>query len=44
MSKGQKLNYISNMLKAMQADGWLTKNESGKRWIVTEKGVKELES
>lgn len=44
MNKDQKLNYITNMLKAMQAAGWLTKNESGKRWIITEKGAKELES
>lgn len=44
MNKDQKLNYITNMLKAMQAAGWLTKNDSGKRWIITEKGAKELES
>lgn len=44
MTKTQKLNYITNMLKAMQASGWLTKNESGKRWLLTAKGMDEFRS
>lgn len=42
MTKTQKLNYITNMLKAMQASGWLKKNESGKRWLITTKGIDEF--
>lgn len=44
MTKTQKLNYITNMLKAMQASGWLTKNESGKRWLITRNGMDEFRS
>lgn len=44
MTKIQKLNYITNMLKVMQASGWLTKNESGKRWLITPQGLDELKS
>lgn len=44
MAKTQKLNYITNMLKSMQASGWLTKNESGKRWLITPNGLDELKS
>ncbi len=43
MNNDQKLNHITNMLKVMQKAGWLTKNESGKRWLITSKGVNELE-
>lgn len=43
MTKTQKLNYITNMLKSMQASGWITKNNSGKRWLITENGLKQLE-
>ena len=44
MNKSQKLNHVSNMLKAMQADGLLTKTESGKQWLLTAKGKVELEA
>lgn len=44
MTKTQKLNYITNMLKGMQASGWLTKNESGKRWLITPNGMDEFRS
>lgn len=42
MNTTQKLNYITNMLKSMQASGWLTKNETGKRWIITKEGLDQL--
>ena len=44
MNKSQKLNHVSNMLKAMQADGLLIKTESGKQWLITAKGKVELEA
>jgi ATP-dependent DNA helicase RecG len=44
MSKEQKLNYITNMLKSMFASGWLEKDECGKRWKITSLGTKEFES
>lgn len=44
MSKTQKLNYISNMLKEMQSEGFLEKTKSGKAWLITPKGRLELES
>lgn len=43
MSRTQKLNYLTNMLKAMQASGWITKNDSGKRWLITTNGLVQLE-
>ncbi len=43
MNKTQKLNFITNMLKSMQASGSLTKNESGKRWLITKVGLAQLE-
>lgn len=42
MNKTQKLNYITNMLKSMQASGWLTTNDTGKRWIITKEGLDQL--
>lgn len=44
MNKSQKLNHVSNMLKAMQAGGLLTKTDSGKQWLITTKGKAELET
>lgn len=44
MTKTQKLNHVSNMLRAMQADGLLTKNESGKHWLITPEGRLKCES
>lgn len=44
MTKTQKLNHISNMLKAMQSDGLLEKTESGKVWLITSEGRLELEA
>ncbi len=43
MNSSQKLNYITNMLKSLQTSGWLTKNESGKRWLITDAGLEQLE-
>lgn len=42
MNKNQKLNYLTNMLKSMQASGWLTTNDTCKRWIITKEGLDQL--
>jgi ATP-dependent DNA helicase RecG len=44
MSKVQKQNYISNMLKSMFASGWLEKDECGKRWKITDLGAKKFDT
>lgn len=44
LTREQKLNQVSNMLKSMQSNQWLTKTDSGKRWVITEPGKVELES
>ncbi len=44
LNKDQKLTHITNLLKSMQASGWLTKNESGKRWQITKMGLAQLDS
>lgn len=43
MTKTQKLNHVSHMLRDMQTDGLLKKNASGKSWLITTKGKQELE-
>ena len=43
MTKTQKLNHVSHMLRDMQTDGLLKKNDSGKSWLITPKGIQELE-
>ena len=43
MTKTQKLNHVSHMLRDMQSDGLLKKNDSGKSWLITPKGMQELE-
>lgn len=43
MTKTQKLNHVSHMLRDMQTDGLLKKNDSGKSWLITPKGRQELE-
>lgn len=43
MTKTQKLNHVSHMLRDMQSDGLLKKNDSGKSWLITPKGIQELE-
>ena len=43
MTKTQKLNHVSHMLRDMQTDGLLKKNDSGKSWLITPKGIHELE-
>lgn len=43
MTKTQKLNHLSHMLRDMQTDGLLKKNDSGKSWLITPKGIQELE-
>lgn len=42
MTKTQKLNHVSHMLRDMQSDGLLKKNDSGKSWLITPKGIQEL--
>ena len=43
MTKTQKLNHVSHMLRDMQTDGLLKKNDRGKSWLITPKGIQELE-
>lgn len=42
LTRKQKLDHVSNMLRAMQADGLLVKTDNGKAWLITTKGVLEL--
>lgn len=44
MTKKQKLDHVSNMLRAMQANGFLVKTDNGKAWLITTKGKLELEA
>ncbi len=44
MTRKQKLDHISNMLRAMQANGSLVKTDNGKAWLITTKGMQELEA
>ena len=39
LTRKQKLDHVSNMLRAMQADGLLVKTDNGKAWLITTKGV-----
>ena len=43
MTKTQKLDYVSNMLRTMMAEGLLEKNGSGRAWRITTKGRSEIE-
>ncbi|MDE5997726.1 MAG: putative DNA binding domain-containing protein [Muribaculaceae bacterium] len=43
MTKTQKLDYVSNMLRTMMAVGLLEKNDSGRAWRITLKGRSEIE-
>lgn len=43
MTKTQKLDYVSNMLRAMMAEGLLKKNDSGRAWRITSRGKTEIE-
>lgn len=42
MTRKQKLDHVSNMLRAMQANGFLVKTDNGKAWLITTKGIQEL--
>ncbi len=44
MTKKQKLDHVSNMLRAMQANGFLVKTDNGKAWLITTKGMQELDA
>lgn len=44
LTRTQKLDHVSNMLRSMYANGLLAKTENGKRWIITSKGMLELEA
>lgn len=44
MTRKQKLDHVSNMLRAMQANGFLVKTDNGKAWLITIKGMQELEA
>lgn len=44
MTRKQKLDHVSNMLRAMQANGFLVKTDNGKAWLITSKGRQELEA
>ncbi|MDE6336287.1 MAG: putative DNA binding domain-containing protein [Muribaculaceae bacterium] len=43
LTKTQKLDYVSHMLRNMQSDNMLAKTDNGKQWIITPKGKSELE-
>ena len=43
MTKTQKLDYVSNMLRTMMAEGLLEKNGSGRAWRITTKVRSEIE-
>lgn len=42
MTKTQKLNHISNLLRNMQTIGLLYKTENGRAWLITDKGRNEI--
>ena len=42
LTRSQKLDSVSNMLRALHDDGLLAKTNNGKGWLITEKGEKEL--
>ncbi len=42
MTKTQKLNHVSNMLRSMQTSELLSKTDNGRRWIITDKGRQEI--
>ena len=44
MTHTQKLNYISNMLRAMQSSGYLSKTDNGRSWLITDSGIQKLEA
>lgn len=44
MTKTQKLNHVSNMLRVLQGEGYLEKSENRKIWFLTPKGHQEIES
>lgn len=44
MTKTQKINYISNMLRAMHTSGYLQKNINGRSWLISAYGIQELDS
>lgn len=43
MTKTQKLNHVSNMLRVLQGEGYLEKSENRKIWLITPKGHQEIE-
>lgn len=42
MTKTQKQDYVSHLLRGMQTDGLLFKTENGKQWVITQYGRTEL--
>ena len=42
MTKTQKRDYVSHMLRGMHTDGLLSKTENGKQWVITQDGRDEL--
>lgn len=44
LTRTQKLDHVSNMLRSMYAGGLLAKTENGKQWVITTKGKSELEA
>lgn len=44
LTKTQKADYVSHLLRGMQSEGLLSKTENGKQWILTKEGHTELES
>lgn len=44
MTKTQKLDRVSNMLRSMHSDEFLSKTDNGRRWKITKTGLSELEA
>lgn len=42
LTQDEKLRKIGNLLRKIAKEGFITKTISGKQWIITEKGEREL--
>ena len=42
LTQNEKLRKIGNLLRKIAKEGFITKTISGKQWIITEKGEREL--
>lgn len=42
LTRSQKLNYVSNMLRSLHSQGFMIKTPNGRAWKITLKGIAEL--